>query len=155
GLVSVFLDANSFVTRLQNGSVTLPLSTLSGGMHSIFAIYDGDANFSRSTSATLTQTVNQADTTTTVTSSPNPSRFGQTFSMSVTVMPVLTGIGTPTGDVEINIATSQGNLAFFETLQNGSVSFNAPLFPPPGTSTITAEYFGDGNFNESTSATIT
>ena len=46
------------VGTLQGGQATLATSNLSVGDHGISIIYPGDANFSGSTSATLTQTVN-------------------------------------------------------------------------------------------------
>jgi Bacterial Ig-like domain (group 3)/Hypothetical glycosyl hydrolase family 15/Domain of unknown function (DUF4214)/SdrD B-like domain len=42
---------------LTNGTATFNTSTLAAGTHSITAIYGGDANFSSSTSSTLSQTV--------------------------------------------------------------------------------------------------
>jgi len=53
--------------------------------HSITAAYSGDGNFSASTSAASTQTVNQSYTMTAVASNLSPSAFGQpvTFTASI------------------------------------------------------------------------
>src|SRR5208282_2501899 len=51
---------------LSSGSATYSTSALAVGSHSITAVYGGDTNDSGSTSTTLTQTVNQANTATTV-----------------------------------------------------------------------------------------
>src|SRR5207302_9267000 len=49
-----------------------PVTQLSSGSHTITVLYAGDANYSRSTSNTLPQTVNKATTTTAVPSAfPN------------------------------------------------------------------------------------
>ena len=58
---------------LSGGSATIADAALSGGTHTITASYSGDTNFSTS-SGTLSggQTVSQAGTTTTVTSSAEP-----------------------------------------------------------------------------------
>ncbi|MFM2106619.1 MAG: hypothetical protein RL338_1651, partial [Chloroflexota bacterium] len=70
---------------LSSGSCTVATSSLSAGTHAITAAYAATTNFAASTSSTLTQTV-IAPSTTTVTSSLQNSRFGQsvTFTASVT-----------------------------------------------------------------------
>src|SRR5439155_11847341 len=62
---------------LSGGSVNYTNTTLSVGDHSITAVYNGDTNFTTSTSTAITQTITQASSTTTVSSSANPSFFGQ------------------------------------------------------------------------------
>lgn len=62
---------------LNGGSATLTTSSLPLGSNSIYAVYDGDANFNSSSSGLTTVTVNKANTTTTLTSSlpaPRPAR---------------------------------------------------------------------------------
>src|SRR5205823_1904621 len=51
---------------LNSGTATFTNSTLSVTSHSITAVYNGDTSFNTNTSAALTQTVNQASSTTTV-----------------------------------------------------------------------------------------
>jgi hypothetical protein len=58
---------------LSGGVATLTTSALTSGGHAITAVYSGDSNNITSTSAPLTQTVNQASTSTGVTSLLNPS----------------------------------------------------------------------------------
>jgi hypothetical protein len=48
---------------ISSGQATYTTSTLSAGTHSITAVYSGDASFAASTSTPLTQTVNEAATT--------------------------------------------------------------------------------------------
>src|SRR2546430_10363355 len=61
---------------LSGGNATLATSALAGGVHSITAIYGGDANFANSTSPVLMQTVNKATDATSLVSSNNPSNLG-------------------------------------------------------------------------------
>ncbi|KOG43119.1 vegetative cell wall protein, partial [Streptomyces decoyicus] len=72
--------------------------SLSAGSHPVTATYSGDANFTTSTGGD-TQTVNKAATSTTLTSSPDPSTFGQPVTFTATVAAVPPGVGTPTGSV--------------------------------------------------------
>ena len=76
------------------------ISYAASASHTISAIYSGDANFNSSTSATLTQTVNQDATTTALSSSANPSVSGQSVTFTATVTANPPGAGTPTGTVD-------------------------------------------------------
>src|SRR5207253_4560243 len=97
-------------------------SALAVGTHSLTVAYSGDLEFSASTSATVTQTVNLASTTTSLTSTPNPSAVGQAVTLRATVSPVAPATGVPTGSVTFRDgATSLGVVA----LVNGSASGHA------------------------------
>ena len=67
--------------------------------HSITAVYAGDTNFTTSTSS-VAQDVNQASTTTALTSDPNPSVSGQSVTFTATIAAGSPGSGTPTGTVD-------------------------------------------------------
>ena len=67
------------------GVTTFSTSTLDVGTHPITADYTGATSIHGSMSAVLDQVVNPADTTTTVTSSANPSVFGQPVTFTATV----------------------------------------------------------------------
>ncbi|KOG44086.1 Ig-like domain-containing protein, partial [Streptomyces decoyicus] len=84
------------------GTAAVTTSTLAAGSHSVTAVYSGDANFTTSTD-TDTQAVNRAATSTTVTSAPDPSVFGQEFTVTARVAAVPPGAGTPTGTVTFTI----------------------------------------------------
>ncbi len=128
-----------------SGQATFGISSLSVGTHTITADYGGDANFNLS-SGTLSggQTVNKADTTTTVSSSANPSVFGQSVTFTATVAPVLPGAGTPTGTVTFKDgATTLGT----GTLNgSGQATFSTSALSVSNHA-ITADYAGDANFN--------
>ncbi|MDF3293221.1 beta strand repeat-containing protein, partial [Streptomyces silvisoli] len=148
GSVGFFDGATLLGTgTLSGGVATLTTSSLSVGSHSVTAVYGGDSNFSGSTSPVDTQTVNQAATSTVLSSSPDPSVFGQAKTLTATVTAVAPGGGTPTGSVGffdgatlVGTGTLSGGVA---TLTTSSLSV--------GSHSLTAVYGGDSNFSGSTS----
>src|SRR5207248_5800860 len=99
----------------------------------------------------LAQTVNQASTTTAVTSSANPSVFGQPVTFTATVSAVAPGVGIPTGTVTFR---DGGNTLGTATLTNGTATFTTTTLSV-ASHVITAVYGGDSNFATSTSAALT
>jgi YVTN family beta-propeller protein len=148
-----FLDGTSplgTVTLDPTGSATLPVSSLTVGSHSITAAYTPGAGFTASTSALLTQTVNQGSSSATVTASPTPGIVGQLVTLTATVSASAPATGTPTGTVTFmdgaaNIGTG--------TLNSGQASVNISSLPQ-GSHSISVVYSGDSNFLGSTSATL-
>src|SRR5262249_23741060 len=134
-----------------NGSATLTTAVLNAGSHAITVSYGGDISFGSGTSAILMQTVNPANTTTSVTSSLNPSGLSQTVSFTATVAAVAPGSGTPTGTVTFLDSTSALTTAL---LSNGSATF-ATTALTAGTHSITVRYEGAANFATSTSTALT
>ena len=143
--------ATTLGTGTLNASrqATFTTSSLSAGSHSITAVYGGDSNFSGSTSPVLTQTVGQAATTTAVSSSPNPSAFGQAVTFTATVTPT-SGSGTPTGTVTFADGATMLGTA---TLSGGQATFTTSSLSA-GNHTITVTYGGDGIFTPSTSPAL-
>jgi hypothetical protein len=145
---------NDGTTALGTGALTVGMATfttpgLGGGAHSITAVYGGDANFTSGTSPALTQTVNQAPSSTSLASSNNPSSrgapviFTATVTSSVTIMP--TGLVTfQEGASKLGTGTLSGGTATFTT--SGLVI---------GPHSITASYAGDTDFAGSTSPALT
>ena len=144
-------------TATSTATCTPPTYQAAAG-HSISAIYTdntGDGNFGGS-STSLTQTVQPADTTTTVSAAPNPSTFGQQVTLSATVTP---GSGlAPTGTVTFFLGSPTGAK---EQLGSGSVTpsgttgratFSTTALPP-GSDSVYAVYSGSANDNASTSTT--
>ncbi len=127
-----------------SGIATLTTSSLAVGTHTIIATYAGDANFSPSTSATVSETVIKNATTTAVTADLNPSNYGQ----SVNLLAIVSSPGaTPTGTVTFK----NGTTAIAQvTLVNGTGSL-ATATLPVGINSITVAYNGDGSSNGSTS----
>lgn len=132
-----------------SGQATFGTAALTAGAHSITVLYAGDANFQTSTSGAITQTVNQASTGTALTSSVNPSVFGQSTTLTATVSAIAPGAGTPTGTVEFRDgATVLGS----GTLNGSGVATLATSALSAGSHTLSAVYAGDSNFLTSTSS---
>src|SRR5262249_24314576 len=85
----------------ERGAGKVASSRLGVGNHTITAVYAGDTNFNGSTGTLNTnpQVVNQGGTTTAVTSSANPSVFGQSVTFTATVSATAPASGTATGTV--------------------------------------------------------
>jgi uncharacterized protein (TIGR03437 family) len=142
-----FLDGTSVLGTgtLGGGKATFSTSTLSLGSHSITANYAGDNNYNGSTSATLSQTVSKPPTTTILTSSLNPSTFGQTVTFAATVSP----------------SAATGTITFFDggstlgagTLSGGKATFSTSSLSVD-THSIEATYNGDANYAASGSAIL-
>lgn len=129
-----------------SGAAKFTTSSLTVGTHTIKATYPGDAEFKPS-SGTVTQIVNKYSTTTSLTSSLNPSPFGQpvTFTAHVTS----TGPGA-TGNVKFFDGTTGIGYA---TLSSGLAKITKTTLAV-GTHPITAQYLGDKFSGKSTSAVV-
>ncbi len=143
----IFKDSGLFIGLgfLAGGQVTFSTSSLTAGDHGVTAEYSGDENFNPSTSGTLTQTVNKVNTSTGLSSSSNPSVFGQAVTFTATVSAVPPGSGTPTGTV---IFKDGGSTLGSRTLSGGQATLSTSSLSA-GVHDITAEYSGDCNFNAS------
>jgi hypothetical protein len=155
-----FMDGGSSLGAPQalnaSGQAALSTSTLNAGTHSITASYSGDTNFNRtgtgaSTASPLSQVVNSANTSVAVSSSLNPSIFGQPVTFTATVTNASgTGV-TPTGSVQFvvdgssfggPVALNASGVATSASISNRTVN-GSPH-------TIAANYTNsDGNFNNS------
>ncbi|MFE9060091.1 Ig-like domain repeat protein [Streptomyces violaceusniger] len=144
-----FGDGTPGVTApLADGAATVThaYAAPSGSPYSITAVYNGDSVFHPST-GTGSHTVAQAATTTTVTSSPDPSVFGQPVTLTATVAAVPPGTGTPTGSVTFTV--SDGGTAVVSLDSAGVATFvTGPL--STGSHAVTAVYSGDASFTSST-----
>jgi type II secretory pathway component PulJ len=130
---------------ISGGVATYATTTLSVNSHSITAVYGGDGNYNTSTSSALSQTVNKAIPTVTVSSSVNPSTYGG----SVTFTAAVSGLGvTPTGTVQFKI--DGVNFGAVVSLSSGSATSGATTTLAVGNRVITAVYNGDGNYAPNT-----
>jgi hypothetical protein len=134
-----------------NGKVIFTTSALGTGSHALTAVYSGDTNFVGSASDAVTQVVNQADSQTTLTSSVNPSFFGQEVTFTATVTAVAPGAGIPTGEVDFFDGDTIVGIGFLDG--NGKATFTTADLEV-GVHAITVTYAGDSNFNGNTSATL-
>ena len=138
-----------------SGKATCVTNVLSVGADTITAIYSGDTNFAPSTSAPLTQTVNQGATTTKVVSSLNPSSTGVTVTFTATVTATAPASGTRTGVVAFQDSGVAIAGCAAQVLAAAGTATCATNGLAAGTHTVTAVYSGDGNFTTSTSAPLT
>src|SRR3989442_14098271 len=144
GTVTVSDGTQTCSASVTAGSCSITFS--SAGGRTVTAGYAGDGNFAVSTSAGVTQTVNAAGTTTTITGhAPDPSVVGQGIAITFTVT---SAGGTPTG----NVTVSDGTVTCSATVAQAGCTLT-PL--TPGTKTLIATYAGDGNFATSTSDGVT
>jgi hypothetical protein len=133
---------------LTSGSAKYTTPKLPPGANSITSVYEGDSNNGGSTSAPVSQFV-LATTTTTLTSSPNPSAYGQavTFTAAVT-----SSIGSPPDGETITF--KQGATVLGTGTLSGGAATLSKLTLGVGTKSVTAVYGGDSNFAASTSKAV-
>jgi hypothetical protein len=134
---------------LSGGSASFTTSALPGGVNSITAVYGGDSNFGGSTSNVVKQVVKKAPTLTTVSSSANPSVYGQAVTFTAVVS---SGVGAPP-DGETVMFKQGTTVLGTGTLSGGSASFTTSALPV-GKSYIKAVYGGDSNFGGSASRAV-
>jgi hypothetical protein len=119
--------------NLVNGVATITTSSLPTGVTTVTAQYGGDANYSGSNSAGLAQKV-LVPTTTSLTSSLNPSTFGNSVTLTATVTPSNT-----TGTVQFfNGSTLLGSASL-----SGGRAILTTTALPGGTDSLTAGYVGN------------
>jgi len=135
GTVTVSDGTQSCEASVAAGSCSIAFS--SAGVRNVTASYAGDASFNSSVSSAVTQTVNPAPTSTTITGhTPDPAVAGQPVAVTFTVT---SAGGTPTG----NVTVTDGSAVCVGTVADGGCTLT-PLVP--GDKTLTANYAGDGNF---------
>jgi hypothetical protein len=142
GIVTFYDGATSLGTGTLDGTgvATLTTSALVVGTHSITVQYGGDSNFSPVTSAAITQTVVSVSATINVTSTANPSTYGNSVTFNITVA----GTGAvPTGTVTI---TDGGTTLGTETLNNGTASLTLDTLTA-GSHNLSFTYSGDSNYS--------
>jgi hypothetical protein len=133
---------------LSGGSASYTTSTLPAGTNYIKAVYGGDSNFLGSTSKALSQVVNKATTTTTLTSSLNPSSLGQSVTFTATVKPQFSGT------VKGTVTFYDGTTALKTVSLSGGVAKYTTSALTVGAHTITSTYNGNTSFDGS-SASLT
>jgi hypothetical protein len=148
--------------QFWNGATSLGTSTLSGGVASITttalpaglltlqASFLGSTYYAATNSPPFDQTVNE-NTTTTVTASPNPSVYGQSFTLTAQVTPTPIISGTPTGSVTFYYLGSP--LGVGTVNGSGVASITSSL--PAGANQVAAAYSGDSVYLSSSSTLLT
>ncbi len=148
GAVQFFVDGNpaGLIVQLDNGVADLQISTLSVGDHTITAKYlSGSTNFITSTSGPITQQVNKAATSTTVTSSANPSVFGQPVTFTATVAVQGPGAGAPSGTITFTDGSTVLDTVPVSSATNFQASFTTSSLSV-AQHVIAATFSGDDSF---------
>jgi len=133
---------------LKAGAVKYTTAKLPAGSNIITVVYPGDANNNGGTSAPFNQFV-VAATTTTVTSSPSPSVYGQTVVFTATIA---SSIGAP-ADGETVTFKQGANILGSGLLSGGTATLSISTLAV-GTKMVTAVYGGDSDFAASTSKAV-
>jgi hypothetical protein len=153
--ISFALNGNPVGSAVTNGAGVASLSNVSlAGINAgtyptgVGASFAGDVGYGAA-SGTAALTVNQATTTTALTSDINPSTLGQSVTFTATVS---SAAGTPTGSVDFKEgAATLGS----GTLNGSGVATFSTSSLSAGSHDIKAVYVGDTNFGGSTSGTLT
>ncbi|HEY1493822.1 MAG TPA: Ig-like domain-containing protein, partial [Candidatus Solibacter sp.] len=133
-------------STLVSGSATLAISTLAAGVHQIFAIYSGDANWYGARSAAITITINRAATTSTLTSSATIAELR----LNAALTPSATG-----GNVQFLDSTTNTVLGTAQPVNGAAtLALTAADAAKAGGHSITAVYSGSAAFAGSTSNTL-
>jgi hypothetical protein len=130
---------------LVSGSASMSIGAFPVGASSLTAIYSGDANYTRSTSTPLTQTVTKATSSVAITSSINPSTSGQAVTFIAIISPFYA-----TGTVQFLDGTTSLGIATI-ALDWAALSVSTLAVGPHS---ITAVYSGDANCLTSGSAAL-
>jgi cytoskeletal protein CcmA (bactofilin family) len=148
--VSVNNGTPVMATILPDGTFTASLTTsaLASGTYSLGYSFPGNVNFHAATSS-ATLTVNAVASTIAVTSSLNPSPYGQQVAFTASVSGSITG-RAPSGVVTfLDGATTLGT----GTLANGQASFSSNTLTV-AVHPITVSYAGDSMYAASTSTVL-
>ncbi len=135
-----FNDGGVFMgmQSLSNGTATYTANLLSGGTHTITAVYSGDTNFNGSTSSSFYQTISKQATTASIVSNTTSTTYGSPVTFTATVTSNATGTVTfKDGATTIGTAALSGNTAVFST---------STLSIGGSPHSVTATYNGDTNY---------
>jgi hypothetical protein len=132
---------------LISGVASSKVSNLGVGSHSLTGTYSGDLTHADVTSAPIVQQVTTGAATVSLSSSSNPSLYGQNVTFTAAVS---SGSGTPTGTVTFSDTSSQ--LAT-KTLNAGVAALTIGTLSA-GTHQVRATYSGDANHAKATSSLL-
>ena len=145
--VTFYDGSNSLGTgSITSGTAILSTSALTGGNHSITAIYAGNTNYTASTSGAVTQVI---ATSPIVTSNPT----SQTVNVGVRATFTATGIGNPTPTVQWQISTDGGS-TWANVTGATSSSYTTPATTTANDGTLYRAAFVNG-LGSATTATAT
>jgi hypothetical protein len=151
-----FADAASSIATVSvtNGVASFTTRALSAGVHTLTATFTDATTTTPIVSALLTQTVYEAATTTTVTSTRPSAPYGASGNVVAAVKAVAPGAGIATGSVDFFVDGSWYWTAPLDGTGKARLALGDMYSSfMPGTYVVTAAYAGDGNYAPSTTAT--
>lgn len=152
GSVTFFNGSTPLGTAVlaTTGRAVLTTTNLTSGSDSVTAVYDGDVNYSTSTSAAVTHLV-YAPVSVAVSTSKGFILSGTSVTLNATLSGGGSGLGSPSGTVTFdNGKKALGSAA----VQDGTATLVTTTLPT-GTLSITAAYGGDSTFAPAKSAAMT
>jgi hypothetical protein len=136
---------------LSGGAATCAASLAHVGLHSIVADYDGDTNFTTSTSSALSLDTSAAATTVSVSPSVSSVVTGETVTYTAVVTPVAPGGGTASGSVSFDDAGVPIPGCTAVNLVAGSANC-AQTYNATGSHSISASFAGNDDYTASASS---
>jgi hypothetical protein len=131
----------------SSGVATLTRSNLNVNTYSLTAVYAGDVNNLGSTSAALSQTVTQATSAATITSSPNPSTRGQAVTFTAKIL-------SPTVIAKGPVTFTEGKIVLGTAQLSGGKAMLTISSVPVGSTKVTVTYYGDSNIAKSSASVV-
>ncbi|WZP00821.1 Ig-like domain repeat protein [Isosphaeraceae bacterium EP7] len=153
GTVTFFADGVSMGSgTVTSGQASISTASLVVGTYAITATYNGDSTYSAgNTASSVSQLVNQANTSVSVVVSANPAAPSTPVTFTATVSATSPGAGSPTGLMSFFAgSTNLGSVA----IVNNVASLTTSLLTL-GSHAMTISYLGDSNFNASPMNTFT
>ena len=152
--VVIFLAGQTSLgtAALNSGQASLTTSKLPAGSLSIVAVYGGDATYAGCSSPPVPLTVAKRETSTSLTSAPNPSTGNQGVELTAIVAATRPAGASPTGTVTFLVDNTSPETVTLSA--NGVATFRASRLGP-GKYEVKAVYNGSPDFAESSSAMIT
>ena len=149
GNVTIFIDGDEIDTKdltqiSTGGRAVFNVPGLSGGNHTVVAVYNGDDNH-YSSSGEDNFTVSKANPTVDVNTSNID--YGEVENITITVNPVEGG-ETPTGNVTVTVTGPDGYTQTFEEVPIVDGNITIPMNDlPAGNYSVKVTYNGDENYN--------
>lgn len=154
-LDGVVTSTTSLTTSNNTSSASFTVTIPSGGTHTLQAEYAGDANYSGSTSPSVSLTASKGATVTTLTATPTTLTAGTPETLTATVAPSNATTGSTysiTGTVAFYDGTT---LLGSATLNSNTATLSSVTLSTTTTHLITAVYSGDTSWATSTSNAVT
>jgi len=153
GGVGFYDDAGKIGSAtLSSGSAHLTLSSLAVGTHTLTATYSGDTNDTAATSAAVTVTVTQGETSTVVTADQTTVLPGATVAFTATTAVTAPAVGTADGSVDF----AEGSDTFATVALAAGTAAQSRTFTTSGPHVVKATYGGSSDWTGSNgSASVT